>query len=46
MSASDEEEKCDSEREGDVAYEMGRWIGSGIQAAIGVGGQRGGKVVT
>ena len=37
MSASDDEEKCDREREGDVVYETGTGTGLGIQSAISVG---------
>ena len=46
MSASDNEEKCDSEREGDVVYETGMWTGLGVQSKIDVGKVKGGKVVT
>ena len=35
--ASDDAEKCDNGREGDVVYKMGMWTGLGMQSAIGVG---------
>ena len=37
MSASDDEEKCDSGREGDVVYETGMWARLGVRSTIGVG---------
>ena len=43
MSASDDKEKCDSEREDDVVYETGIWAGLGIESAIGVGKAKGRK---
>ena len=46
-SASDDKEKCDNGREGDVAGEMGNANGaSGRWSVIGIWKGKGGKVVT